>query len=75
MDFSIPLQGLDRAEQQFNPAATRIAKTPLPGDPVDMVDLSAEVVSLMEAKNNFAANARLIHAADELTRSLLDVLA
>jgi len=70
IDFSIPLAGLAAAEQSFNKAASRIANAG--GDAAgDSVDLSAEAVALLAAKNDFRANANVVHAEDDVYRSLL----
>ncbi len=58
--------GLQRAEGQFNQAAQAIA-TPQS----DSVDLSAQAVALIQAKNNFEANLKALQAGDEMTKTLL----
>lgn len=70
------LEGLLRAEAAVGRAATRIAKTPLSltGEPNDIVDLSAEAVALMEAKNAFSANIKAAEAGQELAESTLNLL-
>jgi len=58
--------GLQRAEGQLNQAAQAIA-TPQS----DSVDLSAQAVALIQAKNNFDANLKTLQVGDELTKTLL----
>ena len=41
----------------------------------DSVDLGAEAVAMIEAKNDFAANVQVVHTADQMTRVLLNILA
>jgi flagellar hook protein FlgE len=58
--------GLERAEGQLNQAAQAIA-TPQG----DSVDLSAQAVALIQAKNNFEANLKALQIGDEMTQTLL----
>jgi flagellar hook protein FlgE len=39
------------------------------------VDLSTEMVSMLSARNQFLLNARVIRTAEDMQKSLLDVLA
>ncbi len=68
----VALSGMDRAETKLESAAARIAKA---ADPQDSVDLSAEMIALMEAKDAFAVNARVFRTADEMQAHVLDILA
>jgi flagellar basal body rod protein FlgG len=72
IDFQAPLQGLSQASASLDRAATRIASIGTPQG--DSVDLSAEMVALIQAKNNFAANAKVTQTLDEVTKSLLDLI-
>jgi flagellar hook protein FlgE len=73
IDFSTPLAGMNAAEQSINKIATNIANAG--GSPAgDSVDLSAEAVALLQAKNDFRANANVVHAEDDVYRSLLKVV-
>ena len=77
IDFSTPIQGMHRAEDGLNAAADRLAKMPAAAADAasaDQVDLSAQMVALMESRNNFAANVKVVHAGDEMTRATLDLL-
>ncbi|MGH9666595.1 MAG: flagellar basal body rod C-terminal domain-containing protein [Bryobacteraceae bacterium] len=77
IDFATPLQGMNQAEQSVNKAAARIARAPLAaasGDPQDIVDLSAEMIALLEARNNFSANAKVVQTAGDLSKTLIGML-
>ena len=77
MSLDISLQGLNRAAESFDRAATGIARASLPTAPSqgeDTVSLSAEAVALMQASNDFKANAQAFHTADEMTSYLLNQL-
>jgi flagellar basal body rod protein FlgB len=69
IDFSIPLAGLDRAASSLNQTASRLA-----AGPADTVDLSAEMVALLEARNSFETNTKVIQTEDQMTKSLLNLL-
>ena len=43
--------------------------------PVDTVELSDAAVSLLSARNEYAANIKVIQTADEMQRHMLDLLA
>jgi len=73
IDFSIPLSGLNQAESSVNQIASKVATVGFPQG--DGVDLSSEAVSLIQAKNNFAANTKVIQTEDEMTKNLLNILA
>ena len=73
---AIALSGLDRAQSEFAEAASRLTRATITGAlPVDTVDLSAAVVGLLAARQNFAINAKLVQAADRIERRTLDILA
>lgn len=73
IDFSIPLAGLNQAETKLNQTASRISKVGLTPEG-DSVDLSAEMVSLIEARNAFAANTKVIKTEDQVTQNLFNLL-
>lgn len=58
--------GMQRAEGQLNLAAQAIV-TPQ----ADSVDLSAQAVALIQARNNFEANLKALQVGDEMTKTLL----
>ena len=79
MDLSaIALQGLQQADAQLNTAAARIASfgalSP-DGANLDSVDLSAQVIALLSAKNQFSANLATLKTSDEIQKNLIDIMA
>ena len=77
MSFAISLQGMNRAAENFDRAASGIARASLPAEPSqpeDTVSLSEETVALMQSANDFKANAKSLQTADEMTQYLLDQL-
>jgi Flagellar basal body rod FlgEFG protein C-terminal len=67
------LQGMQRAETQFNQAAQNIAQGPSSSlaPQGDTVDLSTQAVALIQSKNSFEANTAALKVGDEMTQSLL----
>jgi hypothetical protein len=73
--LSSALQGMSRAETQFNKAAGDIARaTTVSPTGGDTVDLSASMVSMLESRNSFDANTKVFKIANEMQKSLLDVV-
>jgi flagellar hook protein FlgE len=74
---SFALEGMNRAETRLEGVAKRLASLGASSDPaaaVDTVDVAAEMVGLIEARNNFEVNTKVVHTSDEMTKRLLDVL-
>ena len=70
-------EGLNKAEERVQRVAERLSRLPLSSDPsapADVVDLSAEAVALIEAKNLHGVNAKVIQTAAELDRHILNIL-
>ena len=70
-------EGLRRAEERVQRVAERLSRLPFSADasaPEDVVDLSAEVVALIEAKSLHGVNAKVFQTAAELDASILDIL-
>ncbi len=66
------LQGMQRAETQLNQVAQNIAQGPnLSPTQGDTVDLSAQAVALIQARNSFEANTAALKVGDEMTQTLL----
>ncbi|HTB16502.1 MAG TPA: flagellar basal body rod C-terminal domain-containing protein [Bryobacteraceae bacterium] len=67
------LQGMQRAETQLNQVAQSVAQGPSKsaGPEGDTVDLSAQAVALIEAKNSFEANTAALKVSDQMTQTLL----
>ena len=40
----------------------------------DQVDLSTEAVALLQSKNSFEANTKVVKVADQMDRTLLDMM-
>ena len=70
------LDGLRSAEAKLEKASARLAQLPvsLTGEPQDVVDISAEAVAMLVAKNSFEANLKALETAQELAESSLNVL-
>ena len=69
------LQGIERALAQFNQAANNIAQEPVsPAYPTDTIDLSAQAVALIQAKNSFEANTAALKVGDQMMQSLLNAI-
>jgi flagellar basal body rod protein FlgC len=72
---SAAVDGIHQAEARLEQTATRLAKqTDSTGQAPDVVSLSDEVVSLLEARNAVAANVSVLHAADDIQKTLLHLL-
>jgi flagellar hook-associated protein FlgK len=76
MSLTISTEGLRRAEERVQRVAERLARLPLQGSgsPEDIVELSDEMVALIEARHAHAANAKAIETHVEMQRHLLDIL-
>jgi len=82
--ISSALNGMNQAISRFDASASRIARTGLspagappstaaaPGE--DTVDLSSNMVSLLDAQNNFEANTKTVAVSDQMTQSTLDMI-
>ena len=69
------LEGLDRAEAKLQRAADRIARASLPpGGSGAPVDLTEEIVGLLEARSAYRTNLKALKTAEELQGLLIDVL-
>lgn len=64
---------MSAAQQKLDQAAARIARWPGDG-PADTVDLSAEAIALLEARNDNAANVSVARTADERDRATLNLI-
>jgi len=68
---SIGLQGMQLAEARIDKTAAALAKA---GTPEDRVDLSAEMVALLAAKQSFHASAKLVAMGDEMAKATVALL-
>ncbi len=68
----------EQAEAQLEQTATRIASagtSSADGAGVDTVDLSAEMIALTVAKQQASLNLQTLKTADEIGRSVIDIMA
>jgi flagellar hook-associated protein FlgK len=66
---------MSRAETQLSRAAGDIARaTTVSPQGVDIVDLSTSMVSLLQSRNSFDANTKVFKVADEMQKSLLNIV-
>jgi hypothetical protein len=70
----LALQGVQQAESRVEVAALRVAQG-AGGGGGDVVDLSVEMLALMEAKNYSAAMVSVVKLANEMDSHILDLLA
>jgi flagellar hook protein FlgE len=79
MDLSaIALQGLEQANIQLENAATNLASAAAlspDGSNVDTVDISAEMVALLSARNQFSVAAATMKVADEVQKNGVNLIA
>ncbi|MBV8561507.1 MAG: hypothetical protein JOZ56_00305 [Actinobacteria bacterium] len=69
------LSGMQAASLQLDVAANDVANTNTPGFVPALGGLVEDMVAVAQAPILYAANAQIVRAADQTTRSLLDVLA
>lgn len=78
-DFIVALKGISNGMKLAEATATRIAKAPVApsqtSTPTDVVDLSAEMIALMQAKDTVAANVQVAKTFDDLNQAIVDLLA
>ncbi len=75
LGFTTALEGLTNSEAQFDHAAQQIAAAPVAvAAGQDTVDLSTAAVAVLEAKNNFDANTKVIKIGDEMQAYLLNAI-
>ena len=71
----VSLQGIQNAESLLNTTAARIANpTPSTGQGGDAVSLSSNMVALIQAKTDMAANLKALQVSEDMQKTLLDVL-
>jgi len=69
------VEGIHKAESLLSYASNRIAsKTGTGASAYDSVSLSDTAVSMVEAKVAMAANVSVVHAADEMRKTLLNLV-
>ena len=70
IDFSAPLLGMTQAETSVNQVASRLAQPES-----DSIDLSTEIVTLMQAGNDMAMNVKVAQTEDQLMQSAISIMA
>lgn len=73
LGISAAVEALSQVQANVAQTAGRIAATTTGGG--DVLDLSAEMIALLQARNQSAALTNVIQAADQLTSSSLNLLA
>ena len=77
-DLAIPLDGLRRAESQIDISAKKLSRLTVAASSgasgADTVDLSAEIVALMQSKRVAEANMKAMQSMDEVQKRLIDIL-
>ena len=68
------LEIIQRASASVNQTASRLARPVDVSGNGDKVDLSAEMIALLQAKNATAMGVKIAQTVDDLQRSTLDVL-
>jgi hypothetical protein len=73
---AIALQGLREAEGQMEKAATRISSSAsLDATSLDTVDLSSEMIALLSAKELAMVNLKTLETAEQMAKSVIDLMA
>ena len=78
VDYSIPLNGILKAESSFNRVAGQVAVANLPSaeDPADsfaLTDLAAEIIEINRAKATIEANLQVVSTLQELEHEILEL--
>jgi len=69
------LAGLQTAEARMEKTARTLARGVIPAyAATDKVDLNAEMVALMEARNDAAVSVKVMHTAEEMERLTINSL-
>ncbi|UYN98258.1 MAG: hypothetical protein KIT02_09755 [Devosia sp.] len=69
--ISIGATGMQRASQQLEQTAARVARSGVEGVEVD---LSSEMINALQAKNDFKASAKVVEVSRDMSKALLDIL-
>lgn len=78
--FSIALQGMNQAQGRLEQSASKIAHAggeaiSSGGQVNDTVDISEAMISMLSAKTAFESNAKTVEVAQELSKTVIDILA
>lgn len=72
-----PLSGLQNSMAQFDQAAinfTRATEPEPPSGGQDSADLSTAAVSMVEARNSFDANSKVIQTVDNMNKAVINMV-
>ena len=70
-----PLEGLLHSAALFNQTASNIARATLPGSGgQDSLDLSTAAVALLQSRNSFDANTKVIRTMDETDQTMINTI-
>lgn len=73
---SVALDSIGRAAANLDVVAARVANISNPeSGPADYVELSAEMVALMGARDAMEASFAVLKTANEMSKSLVDLIA
>ena len=73
--ISTATTGMLAAAKRFEQSAARIAKLGTDLPQAEAVDPASEIVDVIEAKDSFAMNARVVKTSADMSKRLLDILA
>jgi flagellar basal body rod protein FlgG len=73
VDFSAPLLGLERATTSLDKTAAKVATQAFSEG--DSLEFGPEMVALMQARRSFEANTSVIRTENEVSKSVLNILA
>jgi len=69
------VQGIHRAESQLESVAQRVARPSTPSAAgSDQIDLSEVAVKLIQSRNEVAIDVKLLQAADQLDKTIINIL-
>jgi hypothetical protein len=72
----IALQGIQRAESNLDRLAHNVAAKTASNDQVtDSIDFSDVAIRLIQDRNEVHVNIKTLQTADEMTKTILDILA
>jgi flagellar hook protein FlgE len=71
--MSVALGGMRNVQSTLERTAEQIAA--VSPETSDSVDLSSQMVAMLAARNQFQSNARVIQTADDMQKTLLDIMA
>ncbi|WP_321473607.1 hypothetical protein [uncultured Paludibaculum sp.] len=78
-DLSIALAGISNGLKLAETTAARVARAPVApaqtSNPTDVVDFSAEMIALLQAKNTVAANVEVAKTFDDVNEAIVNLLA